>query len=240
MHVPGAENTDSNSEAGAAGWSVNNASYFRNPGGSWTHEHPVLKFRVNGYAKSAGNTAPTLDTPIPDQEAVVGTAFSYAFPDTTFSDADTGDTLAYAATKADDAALPTWLSFDADTRTFSGMPASTDTGTVSVKVTASDGDGGSVSDEFDITVVPALTVELRSAVLAAHLVEGNSVDVPVVLSGAPGREVTITLSTSHSRGTTASDYTTSSLILTFGAAETRKVVTVTATDDSEADPGEVS
>ena len=233
----GAENTNSNSEAGAAGWSVNNASYFRNPGGSWTHEDQVLKFRVNGYAKSAGNTAPTLDTPIPDQSAVVGTAFSYAFPDTTFSDADTGDTLAYAATKADDAALPTWLSFDADTRTFSGMPASTDTGTVSVKVTASDGDGGSVSDEFDITVVPALTVDFEDAV-SLDLVEGNSVDVPVVLSGAPGREVTITLSHSHVSATTASDYTTSSLSLTFGAAETRKVVTVTATDDSEADPGE--
>ncbi len=50
------------------------------------------------------NAAPTLANPIPDQSAVVGTAFSYAFPDTTFSDADTGDTLAYAATKADDAA----------------------------------------------------------------------------------------------------------------------------------------
>ena len=234
----GAENTDSNSEAGAAGWSVNNAGYFRNSGGSWTHEDDVLKFRVNGYAKSAGNTAPTLNTPIPDQEAVVGTAFSYAFPDTTFSDADTGDTLAYAATKADDAALPTWLSFDAATRTFSGMPASTDTGTVSVKVTASDGDGGSVSDEFDIMVVPALTVSFESDVLAPVLVEGNSLDVAVVLSGAPGREVTITLSTTPRNGLSSSDYSVSSLILTFGAAETRKVVTVTATDDSEADPGE--
>ena len=60
----------------------------------------------------------------------------------------------------------------------------------------------------------------------------------MLLSGAPGREVTITLSTFHVGGTTASDYTTSSLILTFGAAETSKVVTVTATDDSEVDPDE--
>ena len=36
-----------------------------------------------------------------------GTAFSYAFPANTFSDADTGDTLTYTATKADDTALPT-------------------------------------------------------------------------------------------------------------------------------------
>ena len=202
---------------------------------AWSSANTPFTDGASLSVRISTNAAPTLANPIPDQSAVVGTAFSYAFPDTTFSDADTGDTLAYAATKADDAALPTWLSFDADTRTFSGMPASTDTGTVSVKVTASDGDGGSVSDEFDITVVPALTVSFE--VFAPHLVEGNSVGVPVVLSGAPGREVTITLSTSI-RGLSDSDYSVSSLILRFGAAETRKVVTVTATDDSEADPGE--
>ena len=34
------------------------------------------------------NTAPRLVTPIPDQSATIGTAFSYTFPATTFSDAD--------------------------------------------------------------------------------------------------------------------------------------------------------
>ena len=84
---------------------------------------------------------------------MAGTAFSYAFPDTTFSDADTSDTLSYTATKADDTALPTWLAFAADTRTFSGTPQAADAGTVAVKVIASDGNGGSVSDTFDITVI---------------------------------------------------------------------------------------
>ena len=90
---------------------------------------------------------------IPDQSATAGTAFSYVFPANTFSDADTGDTLSYTATKTDDTALPTWLAFAAGTRTFSGTPQAADTRTVSVKVIASDGNGGSVSDEFDITVV---------------------------------------------------------------------------------------
>ena len=98
------------------------------------------------------NNPPAVATAIPDQSATAGTAFSYAFPDTTFSDADTGDTLSYTATKADDTALPTWLAFAASTRTFSGTPQAADIATVSVKVTASDGNGGSVSDEFDITV----------------------------------------------------------------------------------------
>ena len=103
------------------------------------------------------NNPPTVATAIPDQSATAGTAFSYAFPANTFSDADTGDTLSYTATKADGTALPTWLAFTAGTRTFSGTPQAADAGTVSVKVTASDGNGGSVSDTFDITVAADTT-----------------------------------------------------------------------------------
>ena len=64
---------------------------------------------IRGTAATTTNNPPTVATAIPDQTATAGTAFSYAFPDTTFSDADTGDTLTYTATKADDTALPTWL-----------------------------------------------------------------------------------------------------------------------------------
>ena len=103
------------------------------------------------------NNPPTVANAIPDQSATAGTAFSYAFPDTTFTDADTGDTLSYTATKADDTALPTWLAFAASTRTFSGTPQAADIATVAVKVTASDGNGGSVSDTFDITVAADTT-----------------------------------------------------------------------------------
>ena len=94
------------------------------------------------------NTPPTVATAIPDQSATVGTAFSYAFPATTFTDAES-DPLTYTATKADGTPLPTWLSFNESTRAFSGTPPAA--GTVSVKVTASDG-AGSGSDTFDITV----------------------------------------------------------------------------------------
>ena len=63
--------------------------------------------------------------------------------------------LTYAATQADGATLPTWLSFAAGTRTFSGTPQTADVGTVSVEVTASDSNDESVSGEFDITVSAA-------------------------------------------------------------------------------------
>ena len=183
------------------------------------------------------NNEPTVANEIPDQEAVAGTSFSYQVPADTFTDAD-DDTLTYTANKADDASmLPTWLSFDAATRTFSGTPATTDLGTDSVQVTADDSNGGTANDIFDILVVPALGVTFEDSI-TSDLAEGNSLDVPVLLSGAPGREVTITLSAEPSRGLSSSDYSVSSLSLTFGASETRKVVTVTATDDSEVDPGE--
>ncbi len=108
------------------------------------------------FTDRAVGTGPTVANPIPDTTAVVGTAFSYQFPANTFNDAD-GDTLTYTATKGDGTALPGWLSFAADTRTFSGTPTAANAGTVSVKVTATDGTN-SVSDTFDIAVSNAPTV----------------------------------------------------------------------------------
>ena len=104
-------------------------------------------------AASAVNSAPTVENAIPDRAATADTAFSFQFASTAFNDLD-GDALTYTATKPDDSALPSWLTFTAGTRTFSGTPASGDVGTLSVKVTASDGTA-SVSDEFDIVVSAA-------------------------------------------------------------------------------------
>ncbi len=106
---------------------------------------------------TAANSAPTVANAIPDQAATTGTAFSFTLPAGTFSDADSGDSLTYTAQQTDgttDSALPTWLSFTAGTGVFSGTPTSTDAGTLSVKVTASDGTA-SVSDTFDIVVSAA-------------------------------------------------------------------------------------
>ena len=100
------------------------------------------------------DAAPTVANAIPDRSATVSVAFNYAFPDTTFTDTD-GDTLTYMATEPDDTALPTWLIFNPTARAFSGTPAAGDVGTVAVKVTASDGNGGSVSDTFNIVVSAA-------------------------------------------------------------------------------------
>ena len=108
-----------------------------------------------GPETATPNAAPTVANAIPNQSATAGTMFSYQFSTSTFADTDTTDTLTYTATKSDGALLPTWLSFNAATRTFSGTPMAADVGALTVKVTASDGNGGTVSDEFNIHVSAA-------------------------------------------------------------------------------------
>ena len=67
--------------------------------------------------------------------------------------ANAGDTLTYAATLAGGDPLPGWLTFDAATRTFSGTPANAHVGVITVTVTATDQNGASAADSFDITVI---------------------------------------------------------------------------------------
>ena len=103
---------------------------------------------------NAVNDAPTVASALPDRSATVGEEFSYQVPEDAFSDVD-GDTLSYAAAQDDDSALPEWLSFDATTRTFTGTAAAEDTGTVTVQVTASDGNGETASTTFALEVTAA-------------------------------------------------------------------------------------
>ena len=162
-------------DPGHPNWYIENSYYKINIlTTSWVFSNFRIIFALKGTIISSSNNAPTVATVIPDQTAMAGTAFSYAFPDTTFTDADS-DTLTYAATKSDDSALPAWLSFAATTRTFSGTPQAADVGTVSVKVTASDGNGGSVSDTFDIVV--SLTAD-TTAPRVASIVRGTPSSSP--------------------------------------------------------------
>jgi len=98
------------------------------------------------------NTDPTVVNPIVDQTAFVGVPFVFAVPINTFADAD-GDALTYTATLAGGGALPAWLTFNPASRTFIGVPTAADVGPITVRVTASDGNGGTVFDDFILTVI---------------------------------------------------------------------------------------
>ena len=78
------------------------------------------------------NRPPSRPT-IPAQSTPPGRAFSYTVP--TFDDPD-GQPVTYRATQADGSALPTWLAFNTETRTFSGTPSTT--GRIDIRVTATD------------------------------------------------------------------------------------------------------
>ena len=149
---------------------------------------------VNDDDTGTANNAPTVANSIPNQTATAGTAFSYAFPANTFSDAD-NDNLTYTAAKSDGTALPSWLTFTALTGAFSGTPQSGDTGTLSVTVTANDGNSGTVSDTFDIVVSAAPATPTLSLSLAS--ISGNEGN-----SGNSDVDVTLTLSPTRSASTT--------------------------------------
>ena len=181
-------------------------------------------------AAASTNTAPTVANTIPNQTATAGTAFSYAFLANTFADTDPGDTLTYTATQSDDTALPSWLSFAAATRTFSGTPTAADVGTVSVKVTASDGHGGSVSDTFDIVVSAAAGVTVSKSALTVTEEDTTGNTYTVVLDTRPTANVTVTVA-----GHAGTDVTPSPTSLTFTTTTwgTAQTVTVTAGDDAD-------
>ena len=173
-----------------------------------TNSSNDLSFLVSNY--DGVNSAPTVANAIPDQNATEDSPFSYQFPSNTFSDADVGTTLTYTAQLAGGGALPGWLGFNASTRTFSGTPANGDVGTVSVAVTASDGNGGTVTDTFDITVA-------------------NVNDAPTVnITPASYNATEQTAINLHGTGITVADVDSSSLSVTIAGPAPHSQVTVNA------------
>lgn len=98
------------------------------------------------------NDAPTLENAIADQSVTKNTVFSFQIPENTFSDVDAGDTLNYSATQENGNPLPSWLTFDAATRKFSGTPTNNEVGSVNLKVIATDKSDATANDTFTLTV----------------------------------------------------------------------------------------
>jgi Ca2+-binding RTX toxin-like protein len=101
-------------------------------------------------AMATVNRAPVLSTLLADQSAGQDIAFSHVVPADSFSDPDANDVLSYSATLTDGSPLPSWLTFNATTRTFSGTPSAT--GVSTIAVTVRDESGLSTTDTFDLTV----------------------------------------------------------------------------------------
>jgi trimeric autotransporter adhesin len=149
------------------------------------------------------NDTPVLAQAIAAQTATEIVAFNLTLPANTFTDADAGDVLTLTASLADGSPLPTWLVFDAVTRSFTGEPAYEDitaffgeqAAALTLTVTATDSQGASASSTFSLTVnqSPELTVlgtegadTLRGASRNDHLYGGAGNDT---LRGMRGDDV---------------------------------------------------
>ncbi len=98
------------------------------------------------------NHPPAVAVPLADQTVQEDAPFSVVVPVNTFADQDAGDVLTLSASLADGTVLPSWLSFDAATRSFSGTPGDAQVGALDLRVTATDTGTLSVSDSFTLTV----------------------------------------------------------------------------------------
>lgn len=156
----GAELTHAGKATGTFSWSFS----WTAPGAAGTYKFYYCANPVNNNGASSGdgavscgstditvtaapgNNPPTVANPIANQAATEDSAFSFTFDANTFADAD-GDALTYSSPMK-----PAWLAFSPTTRTFSGTPANANVGSSTVQVTATDGAGASVTDDFILTV----------------------------------------------------------------------------------------
>ncbi|NEQ09974.1 MAG: hypothetical protein F6K37_29775 [Moorea sp. SIO4E2] len=142
------------------------------------------------------NIAPEVNGSIPDQVTTVSQNYIYTIPAETFTDPD-GDELALSATLEDGSPLPTWLTFDPSTNTFFGTPAAGDIGTVTIKVSASDGIViVTASTTFTLTVNDICRVSAVGESPAECVVtlpdDGTPVTVPVEIQ-TPAEATTLPL-----------------------------------------------
>lgn len=85
--------------------------------------------------------------------ATEDTVFSFTIPSDTFNEVDAGDYLIYSATLEASNPLPSWLSFNAETLTFSGTLSHSDVGTLNLQIQATDLAGAPVSAIFTLRVI---------------------------------------------------------------------------------------
>jgi alpha-tubulin suppressor-like RCC1 family protein len=83
---------------------------------------------------------PLTGRPMPDQDLVEDSAWSFVLPDDAFidDDLDSGDSFTWSVAGGDGQPLPGWLTFDPATHTLSGTPARADIGQLSLLVTVTD------------------------------------------------------------------------------------------------------
>lgn len=97
------------------------------------------------------NQTPIVKVSLLPQAATQAQAFEFTLPTDAFTDPD-GQALTYAITTRTEEPLPAWLTWDATARTLSGTPNNADVGTLNLRVTATDTQNASASQNFTLQV----------------------------------------------------------------------------------------
>jgi Ca2+-binding RTX toxin-like protein len=133
------------------------------------------------------NHAPILVQVPNEQSAAEASPFSMTIPLDTFVDID-GDLLGYSLELAD-GPLPAWLHFDSASMTLSGTPGHADTGSMQLRLTATDSEGAAVSAQFTLTVVDVNQAPVLVAVPPEQLVtDASFFSIAVPASGFADRD----------------------------------------------------
>ena len=117
--------------------------FYFNDGTVWSREF---------VHKVSLNTAPILNNVLINKIGDENSSFSYQLPIDTFTDSDEDDTLSLSVTLTDGSDLPDWLSFDAQSHTFSGTAPLDASGEYIINVTATDSFGLTAESQFTLTI----------------------------------------------------------------------------------------
>lgn len=125
---------------------------FYTSGGSVWSQYNTYWIKIDNIIDSLRHTnfKPYLNQQIPNQSGSAGQSFTYTVSDAAFIDDDGNNTLTYSASLSNGSPLPSWLSFNPLTRTFTGVP--NEAANLAVKVTATDNANATVSCSFNISV----------------------------------------------------------------------------------------
>jgi Ca2+-binding RTX toxin-like protein len=128
------------------------------------------------------NDAPILVSPIVDQIINANQTLNFVLPVGSFSDIDAGDVMSCSATMSDGTTLPSWLSFNQTTQTFSGKPAIKNVGSIDVKVAVTDLAGAIAEDTFTFIIKSGLK-EVIGSDLSNTLSGSTAADYIMGLAG---------------------------------------------------------
>ncbi|MDB5365441.1 MAG: putative Ig domain proteni [Rhodospirillales bacterium] len=106
-----------------------------------------------GLLRSAGTLDLLVIGKVPDQTVLVDTTSSFQIPAGLFRHTNQAERLTLVAKQGSGQPLPSWLSFDAESRTFTGVPPRGTSPNVEIAVTARDSNGNAATAKFTVKVL---------------------------------------------------------------------------------------